>query len=169
MCVFLTWATSVWYILKHQMCRTRPKWLFILHTRAHKKRQGIKTSHAMLAALLTTSQFPRIHFDVWIMEESRLHTHTRSQGHRVYPTVGKWSVIENSWTPAGRNGERKTPRNAFVQLSLNICRSSNTIRAPLRTNAATDWGSGLELNSLGKFRSNLRASDAKTKPHARML
>jgi len=32
----------------------------------------------MLAALLTTSQFPRIHFDVWIMEESRLHTHTHA-------------------------------------------------------------------------------------------
>lgn len=105
------------------MCRTHPKRLYFhLHVHAlTQKRQGIKTSHAMLAALLTTSQFPRIHFDVWIMEASRLqnHTHTRFQGHRVYPTVGKWSVIENSWTPAGRNGERKTPWKVFVQLSLN--------------------------------------------------
>lgn len=34
-----------------------------------------------------------------------------TQGHRVYPAVGKWSVIENYWTPPGRNGERTVPRN----------------------------------------------------------
>lgn len=38
---------------------------------------------------------------------SKPHTHMHTQGHHVYPTFGKWSVIENSWTAPGRNGERK--------------------------------------------------------------
>lgn len=44
-------------------------------------------------------------------------TTAHTQGHHVYPAVGKWSVIENSWTPPGRNGERNAPRNLHRSLT----------------------------------------------------